>query len=98
MTFNARQSAQHQADLFADYPLTGYSTEERAEIAATQAYDLCREPNHIDIIAWLEIMAKALPELTVLVEACHDEVERLYRASTENWDLDRDEAYRSSRD
>jgi hypothetical protein len=97
MTFNARQQAQHQADLFAEYPLTDYSTEERADIAATQAYDLCREPNHTDIIAWLEIMAKALPELTVLVEACHDEVERLYRSATEGCDEAREDGYRSLR-
>jgi hypothetical protein len=96
MTFNARQSAQHQADLFAEYPLTDYSTEERADIAATQAYDLCREPNHTDIIAWLEIMAKALPELTVLVEACHDEVERLYRSATEGCDEAREPQFARS--
>jgi hypothetical protein len=86
MTFNARQSAQHQADLFADYSLTDYSTEERADIAATQAYDLCREPNHTDIILCLEALAEGDDSLAPLVEACHDEVERLYRSATENCD------------
>ena len=101
MTCNARQQAQHQADLFAEYPLTDYSTEERADIAATQAYDLCREPNHTDVILCLEALAETDSSLAPLVEACHDEVERLYRSATEGYDADyaaaREEGYRSLR-